>query len=54
MDLGEDREEDEPAQADDEVGYANEAYAPGELLGGPICIYRGCSRVPRKPDSKAS
>ena len=30
--LGEDREENEAAQADEEVGYADEAYAPGELV----------------------
>ena len=30
--LGEDREKDEPAQADEEVGYANETYTPGELV----------------------
>jgi len=30
--LGEDQEENEPAQTDEEVGYADEAYAPGELF----------------------
>lgn len=30
--LGEDREEDEPAQADEEVGCSDKAYAPGELV----------------------
>ena len=30
--LREDREEDEPAQADEEVGCSDKAYAPGELV----------------------